>query len=110
MEWDYSGRKGRDGQKKKIGKANERKGKDDDDDDRLNYLDPSHRHYNLHSLQLHSSYLLSITKASSLQQICSKSFNMFNAVQFITLHVDAGYRCPQWCKVQVNSNVTTKRN
>jgi len=25
-EWDYSGRKGRDGQKKKIGKANERKG------------------------------------------------------------------------------------
>ena len=27
MEWDYSGRKGRDGQKKKIGKANERKGK-----------------------------------------------------------------------------------
>ena len=26
-EWDYSGRKGRDGQKKKIGKANERKGK-----------------------------------------------------------------------------------
>jgi len=23
MEWDYSGRKGRDGQKKKIGKANE---------------------------------------------------------------------------------------
>jgi len=24
-EWDYSGRKGRDGQKKKIGKANERK-------------------------------------------------------------------------------------
>jgi len=26
MEWDYSGRKGRDGQKK-IGKANERKGK-----------------------------------------------------------------------------------
>ena len=27
MEWDYSGRKGRDGQKKKIGKANKRKGK-----------------------------------------------------------------------------------
>ena len=27
MEWDYSGRKGRDGQKKKIGKANERKKK-----------------------------------------------------------------------------------
>jgi len=27
MEWDYSGRKGRDGQKKKIGKANERKGR-----------------------------------------------------------------------------------
>jgi len=27
MEWNYSGRKGRDGQKKKIGKANERKGK-----------------------------------------------------------------------------------
>jgi len=27
MEWDYSGRKERDGQKKKIGKANERKGK-----------------------------------------------------------------------------------
>jgi len=27
LEWDYSGRKGRDGQKKKIGKANERKGK-----------------------------------------------------------------------------------
>jgi len=26
-EWDYSGRKGRDGQKKKIGKANERTGK-----------------------------------------------------------------------------------
>ena len=26
-EWDYSGRKGRDGQKKKTGKANERKGK-----------------------------------------------------------------------------------
>jgi len=26
-EWDYSGRKGRDGQKKKIGKASERKGK-----------------------------------------------------------------------------------
>ena len=26
-EWDYSGRKGRDGQKKKIGKANERKRK-----------------------------------------------------------------------------------
>jgi len=26
-EWDYSGRKGRDGQKKKIVKANERKGK-----------------------------------------------------------------------------------
>ena len=26
-EWDYSGRKGRDGQKTKIGKANERKGK-----------------------------------------------------------------------------------
>ena len=26
-EWDYSGRKGKDGQKKKIGKANERKGK-----------------------------------------------------------------------------------
>jgi len=25
--WDYSCRKGRDGQKKKIGKANERKGK-----------------------------------------------------------------------------------
>ena len=24
MEWEYSGRKGRDGQKKKIGKANER--------------------------------------------------------------------------------------
>ena len=24
-EWDYSGRKGRDGQKKKIGKADERK-------------------------------------------------------------------------------------
>jgi len=27
MEWNYSGRKGRDGQKKIIGKANERKGK-----------------------------------------------------------------------------------
>jgi len=27
MEWDYSSRKGRDGQKKKIGKANERKRK-----------------------------------------------------------------------------------
>jgi len=27
MEWDYSGRKGRDGQKKKIGKANKRKEK-----------------------------------------------------------------------------------
>ena len=27
MEWDYSGRKGRDGRKKKIGKANERKRK-----------------------------------------------------------------------------------
>jgi len=26
-EWDYSGRKGRDGQKKKIGKTNERKRK-----------------------------------------------------------------------------------
>jgi len=26
-EWDYSGRKGRDGQKKKIGKANEKKRK-----------------------------------------------------------------------------------
>jgi len=26
-EWDYSGRKGRDGQKKKIGKANEMKRK-----------------------------------------------------------------------------------
>ena len=26
-EWNYSGRKGRDGQKKKTGKANERKGK-----------------------------------------------------------------------------------
>jgi len=26
-EWVYSGRKGRNGQKKKIGKANERKGK-----------------------------------------------------------------------------------
>jgi len=26
MEWDYSGRKGRDEQKKKIDKANERKG------------------------------------------------------------------------------------
>jgi len=26
-EWDYSGRKGRDGQKKRIGKANKRKGK-----------------------------------------------------------------------------------
>ena len=26
-EWDYSVRKGRDGQEKKIGKANERKGK-----------------------------------------------------------------------------------
>jgi len=26
-EWDYSGRKGRDGQKKKISKANERKRK-----------------------------------------------------------------------------------
>jgi len=26
-EWDYSGRKGRDGQKKKIGKAKERKKK-----------------------------------------------------------------------------------
>ena len=26
-EWDYSGRKGGDGQKKKIGKANERKEK-----------------------------------------------------------------------------------
>ena len=26
-EWDYSGRKGRDGQKKKISKANERKKK-----------------------------------------------------------------------------------
>jgi len=29
MEWDYSGRKrGRDGQKKKIGKANEKRKKD----------------------------------------------------------------------------------
>jgi len=27
MEWDYCGRKGTDGQKKKISKANERKGK-----------------------------------------------------------------------------------
>jgi len=27
MEWDHSGRKRRDGQKKKISKANERKGK-----------------------------------------------------------------------------------
>jgi len=27
MEWGYSGRKGRDGQKKKIGKANEKKRK-----------------------------------------------------------------------------------
>jgi len=27
MEWDYSGRKGRDGQKKKTGKANNRKRK-----------------------------------------------------------------------------------
>jgi len=27
MEWDYSGRKGKDGQKKKIGKANEKKRK-----------------------------------------------------------------------------------
>jgi len=27
MKWDYSGRKGRDGQKKKIGKAKERKEK-----------------------------------------------------------------------------------
>jgi len=27
MEWDYSGTKGRDGQKKKTGKDNERKGK-----------------------------------------------------------------------------------
>jgi len=27
MEWDYSGRKGRDGQKKKTGKADERKEK-----------------------------------------------------------------------------------
>jgi len=27
MEWDYSGRKGRDGQKKKISKANKRKRK-----------------------------------------------------------------------------------
>jgi len=27
MEWDYSGRKGRDGQKKKIGKANEKRKK-----------------------------------------------------------------------------------
>jgi len=27
MEWNYSGRLGRDGQKKKIGKANERKRK-----------------------------------------------------------------------------------
>jgi len=26
-EWDYAGTKGRDGQKKKMGKANERKGK-----------------------------------------------------------------------------------
>jgi len=26
-EWDYSGRNGRDGQKKKTGKVNERKGK-----------------------------------------------------------------------------------
>jgi len=26
-EWDYSGRKGRDGQKKKIGKANEKRKK-----------------------------------------------------------------------------------
>jgi len=25
MEWDYSGRKGRDGQKKKISKANEKR-------------------------------------------------------------------------------------
>ena len=31
-EWEYSGRKGRDGQKKKIGKANERKGKVKKDD------------------------------------------------------------------------------
>ena len=27
MEWDYSGRKGRDGQKKKIAKANEKRKK-----------------------------------------------------------------------------------
>jgi len=27
MEWDYSGRRGRDGEKKKIGEANERKEK-----------------------------------------------------------------------------------
>jgi len=27
IEWDYSGRKGRDGQKKKIGEAKERKEK-----------------------------------------------------------------------------------
>jgi len=27
MEWDYSGRKGKDGQKKKIGKVNEKRKK-----------------------------------------------------------------------------------
>jgi len=27
MEWDYSGRKGRDGEKKKVSKANEKKRK-----------------------------------------------------------------------------------
>ena len=35
-EWDYSDRKGRDGQKKKIGKANERKGKVKGGDEEVN--------------------------------------------------------------------------
>ena len=35
-EWDYSGRKGRDGQKKKIGKANERKSKRGGKDEEVN--------------------------------------------------------------------------
>ena len=36
MEWDYSGRKGRDGQKKKICKANERKRKVKGGKDKVN--------------------------------------------------------------------------
>ena len=35
-EWDYSGRKGRDGQKKKIGKDNERKSKKGGKDEEVN--------------------------------------------------------------------------